>query len=170
VKEQEGNKIDPTFSQLGCHLRADWRHVGRLPDGISRSNKDPANRRDSECDRLDIDRHGAEYTDVVSRSFALRDGDRYGDLAGNRVHHRGCQAGVARLPDLDRTDPSVVRNGTVLRERFLPALATGCLAQYHLRDRARYPGAIFGAGIARLARLEEPHRRGQESPGTVNRI
>lgn len=119
---------------------------------------------------MDTDCHGEEYTDVAAWSFALRTGDRHGDLAGNRVYHRSGQAGTARFLDFDRTNAGVVRNGTVLRERLLPALATGCLAQHHLRNRARHPGAVFGAGVACLARLEEPHRRSQESPGTVSQI
>lgn len=149
-------------------MRTVWRPVRRLPDGDNRSIKDPADRRDSQRNRLGAYCLFDQYTDVAGRSFAIRDVNRPGDLAGDCLHHRGGQTGTAWFVDLIRTDTGIVRNVIVLLKGRLPRLATGRLAQHHLFDCAHRYGAILGAGIAGLACLERAHRGCQEVAGMVN--
>lgn len=139
-------------------MRAIWRPIGRIPDGDDRSIEDSADRRDSQRDRLGTYCLFEQYTDVAGRSFAIRDVNRPGDLAGDCLYHRGGETGTARLIDLVRADVGVVRNVTVLLKRRLLGLATGRLAQHHLFDCARHYGAVLGARITCLARLERAHR------------
>lgn len=159
-----------SFSQSGRCERADWCLIRGLPDGDAWSTENPANRRDSLGDRLDSHRHVDEHTDVAVRSFANRDGDRPSDLASNRLHHRGGQAGTARLLDLIWTDAGVVRHGAVLLKGLLLTMGHRRLAQPHLLHRAHHAGAAVCAGVACLARLEGPHQRRQEVSGMVNSI
>lgn len=139
-------------------MRAVWRLVGRLPDGDDRSIEDSTDRRDPQRDRLDTYCLFEQYTDVASRSFAIRNVDRPGDLASDCLYHRGGQTGTARLIDLVWADIGVVRNATVLLKGRLLGLAISRLAQHHLLDCARHHGAVLGARIARLARLKRAHR------------
>lgn len=107
---------------------------------------------------MDSHRHIDQYTNAAGRSFVNRTGDRSRDLASNRLHHRGSQAGTARLLDLLWTDAGVIRHGAMLFKGRLPAVADGRLDHSHLRDCARWPGAVLGTRIARLARLKGPSR------------
>jgi len=119
--------------------------------------------------RLDPHRSIYQHIDAADRALAVRIGDRPGDVTSDRLHHRSGQTGTARLHDLLRTYAGVIRNGLVVLEGRLSAVASGRLAQHHLRGGAHHSGAILGAGIARLARLEGTSGRCQEIPGMVNR-
>lgn len=151
-------------------MRADRRPFGWLPDGDGRSIENSADRLDTMCGGLDPHRSLDERADATGRSSVSRISDRSSNLTGDRLHHRSGQAGITRLYDLFRTDVGVIWNGNLVLERRLPGLAAGRVAQHHLRDRTGDPGAVLGAGVAGLARLEGTHRRSQKIPGTVNPI
>lgn len=109
-------------------MRADRRSIGRLSDGNGRSTANLADRGDSLHLWLGPHRSLDQFADAVGRSFVVRTCDRPGNLARNRLHHRGGQAGAAWLHDFIRTDVGVVRNGAVLLKRCLSTLANGRLA------------------------------------------
>lgn len=134
------------------------------------SIENSADRFDPLRDRLDPHRAVDEYTDAAGRSFVNRTGDRPGDLASDRLHHRGSQARTPRFLDLIRTDAGVIRHGAVLREGHVFTMGDRCLHQPHLVSRAHLAGAAVCARITRLARLEGPLRGCQEVSGMVNLV
>lgn len=150
--------MDPTFSQSGRRERAGWCLIRGLPDGDVRSTEDSTDRFDPLRDRLDPHRHVAKYTDVALRSSVNWASDRPGDLTSDRLHHRGSQAGTARLLDLFRADAGIVRYGAMLPEGRLLTMGYRRLAQPHLLGRAHLAGAAVCARVTRLASLEGPHR------------
>lgn len=144
------------FSQSGRRECADWRRLRRLPDGDVWSSENSADWCNSLRDRLDPHRHVDQYTDVAGWSFVNRTSDRPGDLTSNRLHHRGSQAGTARLLDLLWTDAGIIWHGAMLSEGRLPTMANSRMAHSHLCGRAHRPGAVLRARVARLAHLEGP--------------